>query len=439
MAFVGWGSGYPLLAAFFAAIPEENNTRMPALLTRARCARSATRRGLAGLAVSAVLLSGCSAAKDAMSEVGVGDGDGSSPDDKTTSASFAEPILKTSVKKGASDVPVSSVLSVTAKHATLQKVTVSTPTGALAGTLSADSKHWIADDRLEPGVTYTVKSVGTGDDGDTVRSTSSFTTEALTLDQQTYPSVAPLDGETVGVGMPVVVTFDIPVTDQAAFERNMHVTTTPEQPGTWHWVSSTEAHFRPKRYWQAGTEVSVNLDVNGVDAGGGIYGQEDRRLDFSIGDAHVYKVNAQTHQMKVYSNGSLIRTIPITTGEQPAFTTRSGIKVIMEKFESKRMNSETVGITGAEAYDIDNVQWAMRVTNSGEFIHAAPWSVGSQGYANVSHGCTGLSTENAAWLYAMTVRGDVVEYTGTDRPMEPDNGYGDWNIDWSTYKTGSAT
>ena len=110
----------------------------------------------------------------------------------------------------------------------------------------------------------------------------------------------------------------------------------------------------------------------------------------------------------------------------------------MEKFDSKRMNSETVGITGSEAYDIDNVQWAMRVTNSGEFIHAAPWSVGSQGYANVSHGCTGMSTDNAAWLYSMTVRGDVVEYTGTDRPMEPDNGYGDWNIDWSTYKAGSA-
>ena len=191
-----------------------------------------------------------------------------------------------------------------------------------------------------------MKSVGTGEDGDTVRSTSSFTTEALTLDQQTYPSVAPLDGETVGVGMPVVVTFDIPVTDQAAFERNMHVTTTPEQPGTWHWVSSTEAHFRPKKYWKAGTKISVDLDINGVDAGNGIYGQEDRQLDFSIGDANVYKVNAQTHQMKVYSNGSLLRTIPITTGKA-GFTTRSGVKVIIEKFDVKRMNSETVGIRRA--------------------------------------------------------------------------------------------
>ena len=371
-----------------------------------------------------------------MSSAGVGDDD---PSETTSAAPEADPAkVKVSVKKGATNVPVDKVVSVTAKNATLTKVTVTQAAGELPGTLSADNLHWVADDRLEPGVTYTVKSVAKGADGEPVRSTSSFTTEALTLDQQTYPSVAPLDGETVGAGMPVVVTFDIPVTDQAAFERNMHVTTTPVQQGTWHWVSSTEVHYRPKKYWQAGTDIHVDIDINGVDAGGGIYGQEDRELDFSVGDVHVYKVNAQTHQMKVYSNGSLLRTIPITTGEQPAFTTRSGIKVIIEKFDSKRMNSETVGITGPDAYDIDDVQWAMRVTYSGEFIHAAPWSVASQGNANVSHGCTGMSTDNAAWLYAMTLRGDIVEYTGTDRPMEPDNGYGDWNIDWSSYKSGSA-
>ena len=112
--------------------------------------------------------------------------------------------------------------------------------------------------------------------------------------------------------------------------------------------------------------------------------------------------------------------------------------MIIEKFASKTMNSETVGITGAEAYNIDNVQWAMRLTYSGEFIHAAPWSVGSQGYANDSHGCTGMSTENAGWLYAMSRRGDVVEYTGSDKPMTLDNGYGDWNESFKQYAEGSA-
>jgi lipoprotein-anchoring transpeptidase ErfK/SrfK len=158
-----------------------------------------------------------------------------------------------------------------------------------------------------------------------------------------------------------------------------------------------------------------------------------------VGDAHIYKVNAQTDQMQVFSNGKLLRTIPITTGK-PGFTTRSGVKVIIEKFDSKRMNSETVGIPAgsADAYDIDNVQWAMRLTYSGEFIHAAPWSVASQGHENVSHGCTGMSDANAKWLYDMTRRGDVVEYTGTDRPMTLTNGYGDWNESFADYRAGSA-
>jgi lipoprotein-anchoring transpeptidase ErfK/SrfK len=239
--------------------------------------------------------------------------------------------------------------------------------------------------------------------------------------------------------MPVIVTFDVPVTDKASMEKNMHVASTPAQPGAWHWLSDYEAHWRPKSYWKAGTDVSVDLDINSVDAGAGIYGQENRSVDFSVGDANVYKVNAQTHQMQVFSNGALLRTIPITTGKA-GFTTRSGTKVIVEKFAEKRMNSETVGIgqDDPEYYNIGNVQYAMRLTYSGEFIHAAPWSVGSQGNANVSHGCTGMSTENAAWLYDMTRRGDVVEYTGTDRPMTLDNGYGDWNVDFATWKQGSA-
>jgi lipoprotein-anchoring transpeptidase ErfK/SrfK len=275
-------------------------------------------------------------------------------------------------------------------------------------------------------------------DGSKVTRTARFHTQALTLDQQTYPSVAPLAGETVGVGMPVIVTFDVPVTDKAAFEKHMTVTSKPAQPGAWHWLSSTEAHWRPKSYWKAGTDVHVDVDVNSVPAGNGIYGQESRELNFHVGDAHVYRVNMVSHQMKVFSNGKLLRTIPITTGQQPTYTTRSGTKVIIEKFASKDMNSETVGITGADAYNIEGVQWAMRLTYSGEFIHAAPWSVGSQGYANVSHGCTGMSTANAAWLYAMSRRGDVVEYTGSDKPMTLDNGYGDWNESFKQYEQGSA-
>lgn len=346
--------------------------------------------------------------------------------------------LRTNVRPDATGVTVDQVVEVTAEHARLTDVTVTSDAGALEGELSDDDASWTASDLLEPATTYVVKARGEAEDGTTARRTMRFTTEDLTLDQQTYPSVAPLDGETVGVGMPVIVTFDLPVTDRAEVEKHLTVTSSPQQTGSWHWLSDTEVHWRPKTYWKADTDVSVDVDINGVDAGNGIYGQESRTVDFHVGDANIYKVSAKTHQMQVFSNGKKLRTIPITTGEQPAFTTRSGVKVIIEKFDAKRMNSETVGITGDDAYDIDNVQWAMRLTYSGEFIHAAPWSVGSQGHANVSHGCTGMSTENAGWLYAMSKRGDVVEYVGTDKPMTLDNGYGDWNASYAQYAKGSA-
>ena len=399
-------------------------------------------RALTGLAVTALtssVLMGCTSSsqtQEASSSTGANGGSGSNAED---ASDVAKPVVKINVDKGAQGVPVDRVVEVSAADGQLTSVAVTTEGGKLPGTLNSDGVSWRADTRLEPGMTYRVKAVAEGADGSKVKQKSSFTTQALSLDEQTYPSVAPLDGETVGVGMPVIVNFDLPVTDRASFEKQMSVTSTPAQKGAWYWISDNEAHYRPKNYWKAGTKVDVDVDINGVSAGNGIYGQEDRDIEFEVGDANIYKVDIATHEMKVTSNGKLLRTLPVTNGKS-GFTTRSGIKVIMEKFDSKRMNSETVGIASgsAESYDIDNVQWAMRTTNSGEFIHAAPWSVGSQGYANVSHGCTGLSTSNAAFLYSMSKRGDVVEYVGSDRGIEPGNGYSDWNVSWADYKQGSA-
>ena len=347
--------------------------------------------------------------------------------------------LMSNVEKGARDVPVDTRLTLETDGGTLRKVSVTSPAGTVPGKMSGDKVTWVAGSLLEPGTSYAVSAVARRSDGTDQNLRSTFTTVDLTLAQQTYPSVAPLSGETVGVGMPVIVSFDVAVTDKATIERHLKVTSTPNQPGAWHWISDHEVHWRPKSYWRAGTDVAVDVDINSVPAGAGIFGQEDRHVEFHVGTANIYKVNAQTHQMQVFSNGTLLRTIPITTGKA-GFITRSGVKVIIEKFRHHRMNSETIGIAknNPEYYDLDDVEYAMRVTYSGEFIHAAPWSVGSQGYANVSHGCTGMSTANAGWLYDMSKRGDVVEYTGTDRPMEFTNGYGDWNESFATYAKGSA-
>ena len=309
----------------------------------------------------------------------------------------------------------------------------------LAGEMSQDQTTWTATDRLEPGLLYTVRTVAVDQNGLKARDKSSFRTAGLSLDQQTYPSIAPLDGETVGVGMPVIVTFDVAVTDHAAIEKHLSVTSTPKQVGAWHWLSDNEVHWRPKHYWKPGTDVTVTADINSIPAGNGIFGQLSRSTSFHVGDAMVSKVNVATHEMKVYRNGTLLRTVPVTGGKD-GFATRSGTKVIIEKFRHKRMDAATTGISkdDPEYYNIEDVEYAMRVTYSGEFLHAAPWSTGSQGAANVSHGCVGMSTSNAAWLYGLTKRGDVVEVTGTNRYMTLTNGYGDWNESFAEWKKGSA-
>ncbi|WP_370250180.1 Ig-like domain-containing protein [Nocardioides sp.] len=405
--------------------------------------RPAPRVLAAGLTLAALAaLAGCGGGTTDRalppSSSGAADAGAPSPDG-ASSAPAGTPAFEVNVARKATDVPVSTRVSVAVTDGTLGDVEVSGSDGSvLPGETDGAGATWTATDGLEPGVKYTVAATATGEAGE-ASWRSVFTSQDLTLDQQTFPSVAPLDGETVGVGMPVIVTFDLPVSDHAEFERHMSVSSVPAQKGSWYWLSDTEAHWRPASYWKAGSKVSVDIDINGVDAGDGLYGQENRDIDFTVGDAHIYRVDAETHQMKVFSNGKLLRTLPITTGK-PGFVTRSGVKVIMEKFESRRMNSETVGIPAgsAESYDIDDVQYAMRLTNSGEFIHAAPWSVASQGVANVSHGCTGMSVDNARWLFDLSRRGDVVEYTGTDRPMEFDNGYGDWNKSFKAYSAGSA-
>ena len=339
-------------------------------------------------------------------------------------------------------VPVDRIVTLRARDGRLTKaqLTLADGKGEVPGELGRDGAGWKSTELLEPGTTYRLTAVGENDEGDPEKFTQTFRTDALTLDEQTYPSIAPLAGETVGVGMPVIMRFDLPVANKAAFEKRMTVTTSPVQKGIWHWISDTEAHYRPRTYWKPGTDVTVRAEVNSVHAGNGIYGQMDRVARFSVGDAVKLKIDVDKHRMNVVRNGELLRSIPISAGK-PGFTTRSGTKVIIERFRYKDMRSASIGIgdeADPEFYDLENVEYAQRVTYSGEFLHAAPWSVASQGSENVSHGCVGMSPSDAAWVYGVTKVGDVVEVTGSDRYMEPTNGYGDWNVPWAEYKEGSA-
>jgi lipoprotein-anchoring transpeptidase ErfK/SrfK len=406
----------------------------PGTPVRPRAARRTA--AAATLIALATVAAGCSGDVE---EPAAGETPGTSPSASESAESVAR--VSTSLPDGSDPVPVDQEVELTAEEGTFEtvEVTFGPKRRPLEGELSEDKTTWTSSQRLEPGLRYRVLTVAVDDEGREARERSSFRTTPLTLDQQTYPSIAPLGGETVGVGMPVIVTFDVPVTDRAAIERHLSVESTPQQAGAWHWLSDNEVPWRPRTYWKPGTDVTVKADINSIPAGNGVYGQLSRSTSFTVGDAMVSRVDIKSHRMRVFRNGTLLRTIPISAGK-PGFTTRSGTKVIIEKFREKRMDAATTGIDedDPEYYNIEDVEYALRVTYSGEFLHAAPWSVGSQGSANVSHGCVGMSTANAAWLYNLTKRGDVVEVTGSDRHMTLTNGYGDWNASFAEWKQGSA-
>ncbi|MCW2841569.1 MAG: hypothetical protein JWR55_3052 [Aeromicrobium sp.] len=372
-----------------------------------------------------VVLSACSV-KDAKDAV--------TPDDTK------DPVVLTpNVVNGATDVRVSTTVKVIAEDGKVSAATLKTADGATEIPGTINDKGWRAGSRLEPGTAYDLSVTGVGEDGEQITVASAFSTQALTLEQQTYPSVAPLEGETVGVGMPVIVTFDLPVKNRELYEKYMTVTTDNGTTGSWTWFSDTEAHYRPQEFWPANTKINVKLRLNSLPAGGGVFGQQDQDIDFQVGKKVITTVNVARHRLTYSVDDQVVRRIPVTTGDD-THRTREGIKIIMEKFSSIDMDAATTGVDSEDPgyYNIEDVRWAMRLTNSGEFLHAAPWSVGSQGRDNVSHGCTGMSTADAKWLYERSQRGDVVKYVNSPRALEDRNGWTDWNVSWDTWTAGSA-
>lgn len=354
--------------------------------------------------------------------------------------------LRANVEDGADDVKVDTVIKATAKYGTLTEVKLSHEgTGSpkmdvrnVSGSLDDDKTSWTADSALDPSASYTLTLTGVNAAGEEKSETLTFDTRSVAKSDQTFVNIYPKDGQTVGVGMPAVLTFDVGIKDKAAFEKQLKVTSSPAQEGTWHWFSDKEVHFRPKSYWKPGTKITVAANLNGINAGGGIYGQNSSTKTYSVGDSVITKVDLKKKQAVVEINGKKARTIAISAGKK-GFITRSGTKLIMEKRAQTRMASETVGIAenSNEGYDMQ-VKWAMRITQSGEFVHAAPWNQGNMGKVNASHGCTGMSTKDASWLFERVQVGDPVITTGSNREVEKGNGWTDWDLSWAEYQRGSA-
>ena len=345
----------------------------------------------------------------------------------------ASTIINIQPGDGMTDVSPTAAVRVVVRGGTLTEVTVSAADGDVGGGFSADRSRWIGDEVLSFATRYTVVVAAVDDQGATSGATTSFST--VEPKERLHTAIVPLDGETVGVGLPIQVAFSAPVRDRAAVQRGLVVESSPAVVGAWRWITADKVRYRPQEYWPPGTKVTLRVRIQGVDAGGGVYGDERRTVSFTVGRSVVSVVDARRLRMKVYIDGALARTIPVTTGKK-GWETRNGIKVALEKYPLKVMDGATLGIpTNSPEYYRLPVRWAVRMTWSGEFVHGAEWSTADQGRTRVSHGCVGMSLRNAEWLFGLTRRGDVIEVVNspTAKSMELDNGFGDWNLPWSQW------
>src|SRR3954469_16099156 len=318
----------------------------------------------------------------------------------------------------------------------LTTVTVTSVDGnPVSGVLSPDATQWSSTSRLIPKTRYVAEVVPDGGDVRTLRFRTTDSNKHLTA------LLSPGDGDTVGVGSPVIVSFSRPVPDgrRALVEKRLAVSTTPDVVGAWHWLNSQQLHWRPPTYWKSGTAVTVSSDLDKLYFGSGVWGSGTHQTTFHIGRSHVSRVDVARHQMYVYDNGHLVRTFPISAGRDQ-YPTKSGVHITFEKSQVVTMDSATVGIprNSPDGY-YEKVYWDVRISYGGAFVHAAPWSVASQGLVNVSHGCVNISTANATWFYNFSQRGDIVDvYNSGAAPDTTDPGMADWNMSWKQWVAGDA-
>jgi len=310
------------------------------------------------------------------------------------------------------------------------------------GHISDDGLSWQPDtDRLALAAKYTLDVVAL--DGHGRRSARHTTFTTYVPGERFIGYVTPENRSTVGTGMIVSLEFNREIENRAAVERAIHVEAEPAVEIRPHWFGKDRVDFRPETYWKPGTKVTVGLRLRDVEGTPGVYGLQYKSFSFTVGRSQVSLVDAAAHTMQVRRDGDLLATVPITAGA-PKTTTYNGKMVVTEMLEVTRMNSRTVGFGGE--YDIPDVPHAMRLTDSGTFLHGNYWAPSSFGNTNVSHGCVGLkdvkggsSRTPAGWFFDRSLIGDVVEVVhSNDKKVAPDNGLGGWNMGWKEWKAGGA-
>ncbi|MCX5331232.1 MULTISPECIES: Ig-like domain-containing protein [unclassified Streptomyces] len=371
------------------------------------------------------------------SDSGTGAGKGKDADTAQSKQSVA--VVSIAPKDGAKSVETSGALKIGADKGKLTTVEVKGSKGEkIDGEISADGASWTPSSHLAAATKYTVHAVAKDSEGREAAEDSSFTT--LTPQNTFIGTFTPEDGSKVGVGMPFSIRFTRGITKPEDVEKAITIKTEPAVEVAGHWFGNDRLDFRPEEYWKAGTKVTVELNLDGVEGRNGVYGKQSKTVSFTVGRSQVSIVDAKKHTMKVMRDGKLYKTIPVTTGK-PGYATWNGQMVISEKFTVTRMNGDTVGYDGE--YDIKDVPHAMRLTDSGTFVHGNYWGGGAFGNYNASHGCIGLrdvrggydSSVPAAWFFNNSMAGDVVTVkNSTDPTVDPANGLNGWNLSWEKWK-----
>lgn len=340
---------------------------------------------------------------------------------------------------GATGISPIAPVTVTVTRGTIAQLSLTNAAGkAVAGALAAGGTSWSTTEVLGYGKTYTWAGTAMGTDGLTAPVTGSFTTlDPSTIGATLNPLIK--QGSTVGVAMPVMLQFDGKVSDKAAAEKALTVTTSPQAVGSWAWLPDegigSRAHWRPKSYFAAGTTVTVSGKFYGLDLGGGSYGAEDVSSTFAVGRNQVVKADATTHQIVIERNGAAVASYPVSygKGDVPRNVTRSGVHVVNAMDQTVLMTNIPGGYQNIEEH------WAVRISNNGEFIHANPNTVGVQGSANVSNGCINMSNADAQAYFGTAMLGDPVEVTGTSIDLSAADGdIYDWAVSWPTWTSMSA-
>jgi lipoprotein-anchoring transpeptidase ErfK/SrfK len=334
-------------------------------------------------------------------------------------------------------------VTVTAMYGKITSVTVRANKQDAPGDLSLGGSRWQTRYTLDPGTTYKVTATAVNADGKPVTGTAAFTT--LGASMVMTPTLNVQSGETVGVGEPIIIQFDHPVADKAAVERSLQLETSEPVTGAWSWFGRQEVDFRPTSYWPAHMRVRLNFHASGLRASDGAFATQNLITHFSIGASQITVVNTRMHRLYYYVDGKRHWNWPESSGMHEInpvtgnwFDTEGGTFVVFNKQNPAIMSSKSFGITSGPFYFPPTpVYWATQFTPSGNYVHAAPWSVGEQGVVNVSHGCVNLSTDRAELYYNRAQIGDIVIVKRSPVKAAPGD-MTDWMYSWHRWLSHSA-